>query len=117
MKKEDWFLIVDKTAEKTFQDLHGIVGIRNYEDDIRRMVEIVRDDMKYEALEELTFSLVYPFAYVKLKFNELDYEDLLNTPEPHDWYDDQRERWNTVKIHFLANCLVFYKTFYPDDKI
>ena len=50
---------------------------------------------------------------LELRFEKLNYKHYMETPKPYDWADVYEERSNTAEIHFLANCLVFFNTFYP----
>ena len=48
MKKEDFFFILDETTKKTFLDLE-------LDDDMKRRVESVRDDLKKEWDNDISF--------------------------------------------------------------
>ena len=106
MKKEDFFFILDETTKKTFLDLE-------LDDDMKRNVEIVRDNLKKAWDDDITFHHDYPKMAIELRFEKLNYKHYMETPKPYDRVDDFLERSNTAEIHFLANCLVFFNTFYP----
>ncbi len=106
MKKEDFFFILDETTKKTFLDLE-------LDDDMKRNLEIVRDDLKEAWDNDITFNHDNPKMTIELRFEKLNYKHYMETPKPYDYFDDSHERSNTAEIHFLANCLVFFNTFYP----
>ena len=53
MKKEDFFFILDETTKKTFLDLE-------LDDDMKRRVESVRDDLKKEWDNDISFITITP---------------------------------------------------------